>query len=231
MRIKELRQQKNLTQDEIVEITGIKKRSYCDYEAEKADIPLSKLRIIATVLGVTVSELIDEQVIPKNYTLPMIENRLEEPSAVYAKRTDVISETQNIPLYNIHAQAGMIPIFDNIGINKTDEYIVIPRAPKCDGAIFITGDSMYPLLKSGDIVAYKMITNIKEGIFWGEMYIVSVRNDDEDYISVKYIHKGKNEDYIKLVSQNSHHESKEVLLENVKSLAIVKASIRINSMS
>ena len=41
------------------------------------------------------------------------------------------------------------------------DYISIPRLPKCDGAVYVTGDSMYPLLKSGDIVLYKEVSDIK----------------------------------------------------------------------
>jgi len=45
--IKEVRESKKLTQDEIVELSGIKKRTYVDYENGKSDIPLSKLKNLA----------------------------------------------------------------------------------------------------------------------------------------------------------------------------------------
>ena len=35
--------------------------------------------------------------------------------------------------------------------------IVIPNIPVCDGAVYVSGDSMYPILKSGDIVGFKSI--------------------------------------------------------------------------
>ncbi|PID89709.1 MAG: hypothetical protein CSB01_00695 [Bacteroidia bacterium] len=59
LKIKEIREAKNLTQDEIVGITGIKKRSYVDYENGKSDIPLSKLQKIAIALNVEIAELIE----------------------------------------------------------------------------------------------------------------------------------------------------------------------------
>jgi phage repressor protein C with HTH and peptisase S24 domain len=40
---------------------------------------------------------------------------------------------------------------------KELEQILIPHLPKCDGAFYVTGDGMYPLLKSGDLVLYKEI--------------------------------------------------------------------------
>ncbi len=61
LKIKEIRIGKNLTQDQLVKITGIKKRSYVDYENEKSDISISKLQIIANALEVTISELLNEE--------------------------------------------------------------------------------------------------------------------------------------------------------------------------
>lgn len=57
--IKEVRESKKLTQDEIVEISGIKKRTYVDYENGKSDIPLSKLQNIANALNVNLFELFE----------------------------------------------------------------------------------------------------------------------------------------------------------------------------
>ncbi|MFV5689064.1 helix-turn-helix domain-containing protein [Flavobacterium sp. ZT3R25] len=57
--IKEIRENKKLTQDEVVELSGIKKRTYVDYENGKSDIPLSKLQNIAIALKVNLFELFD----------------------------------------------------------------------------------------------------------------------------------------------------------------------------
>jgi transcriptional regulator with XRE-family HTH domain len=58
--IKEIREKKKLTQDEVVELSGIKKRTYVDYENGKSDIPLSKLQNIATALKVNLFDLFDD---------------------------------------------------------------------------------------------------------------------------------------------------------------------------
>jgi hypothetical protein len=91
---------------------------------------------------------------------------------------------------------------------------------------------MYPLLKSGDIIMYKELNNSIESIFFGEMYLLSIDLDGDEYVTVKWIHKSeKGEEFIKIVSQNSHHQPKDVHLSSIKALALIKASIRINSMS
>lgn len=144
--------------------------------------------------------------------------------------TDSIRQEQIIPLYNIEATAGLVPLFTSQEHQTTEGFISIPNLPKCDGAIHVTGDSMYPLLKSGDIVLYKQINDIANNIFWGEMYLISVDMEGEEYVTVKYIQRSEQENYIRLVSHNQHHSDKEVPISKVVALAFVKASIRINSM-
>ena len=58
--IKEIRESKKLTQDEVVTLSGIKKRTYVDYENGKSDIPMSKLQNIATALKVHIFELFED---------------------------------------------------------------------------------------------------------------------------------------------------------------------------
>ncbi|OIQ15603.1 MAG: peptidase S24 [Flavobacterium sp. MedPE-SWcel] len=149
----------------------------------------------------------------------------------YRLKTDNSVENQQIPLYNLEAVAGLVPLFgDNKAFQPVD-HIMIPNLPKCDGAVYVTGDSMYPLLKSGDIVMYKEVNDIVNGIFWGEMYLLSIDMGGEEYITVKYVQKAEDSHYIKLVSENRHHQAKEVRLDQVKALALVKGSIRINAMT
>jgi phage repressor protein C with HTH and peptisase S24 domain len=160
-------------------------------------------------------------------------NLVNEQAEVYELKTDLlINEPQLVPLYNIEASAGIVTLFKDSSQNTPVDYIQIPNLPKCDGAVYITGDSMYPLLKSGDIVMYKQIQNIQDGIFWGEMYLISIDQDGDEMVLVKYVQKSqKGDDWIKLVSQNQHHQDKDVKTSKVRALALIKASIRINSMS
>lgn len=147
----------------------------------------------------------------------------------FKHKTDDMRKTDRIPLYNIEAVAGVVAIFDDLHKQKPTDYLTIPNLPLCDGAVHVTGDSMYPLLKSGDIIAYKVLNN-KENIFWGEMYLLSIDFDGDTYITVKYVQKSNLEGYVKLVSQNQYHQDKEVPFDSIKFAALVKASIRINSM-
>ncbi|WP_242410308.1 helix-turn-helix transcriptional regulator [Flavobacterium sp. Root901] len=146
------------------------------------------------------------------------------------KTIDSLHVSQEIPLYDLEAVAGLRELFNSGKPQRVLDTIKIPNLPKCDGAISVTGDSMYPLLKSGDIVLYKETEF--ENIFFGEMYLLSVKlNDWEEYITVKYVQKSEQgPQFVKLVSQNSHHQPKDIHISKISALALIKASIRINTM-
>ncbi|MCV9926640.1 S24 family peptidase [Flavobacterium sp. LS1R49] len=156
-----------------------------------------------------------------------IENALvQEPNSIYKVKT----QKQQVPLYDVEAPAGIVSLFKDSSQAALD-YISIPNLPKCDGAIYVNGDSMYPLLKSGDIIMYKKINIAAENIFWGEMYLVSLTTDDlEEFVMVKWAQKSdKGDDWIKLVSENPQHQPKDVNFKNIKGLALIKATVRINA--
>jgi phage repressor protein C with HTH and peptisase S24 domain len=147
----------------------------------------------------------------------------------FLRNSDRIISEHSVPLYNIEGTAGLVPLFTDNNSAQPVDYINIPNLPKCDGAIYIVGDSMYPILKSGDIVLYKQVNDL-ENIFWGDMYLLSLDMEGEEFVTVKYIQKSERQGYIKLVSQNPHHADKEVAIDRIRALAFVKASIRMNSL-
>ena len=145
-------------------------------------------------------------------------------------RTDRRKQLQSIPLYELDAAAGLVALF-NDQVRKTPiSHIQIPDLPPCDGAIYVRGDSMYPLLKSGDIVLYKEIHKDMSSILWGEMYLLSFVIEGDSYIAIKYIQKAEDERFVRLVSHNPHHSPKDIPVDSIQALALVKASVRFNTI-
>lgn len=154
----------------------------------------------------------------------------EKESNIYKLKTDYNLENQAIPLYEVDATAGLITLFDNQVMQNPIGELSIPNAPKCDGAVYVRGDSMYPILKSGDIVAYKTIYD-PANIFWGEMYLLDIDVEGEQYLTIKYVQRSdKGDNHVYLVSHNGNHQPVHILKSNIRALALVKASIRYNSM-
>lgn len=144
------------------------------------------------------------------------------------KYTEKTLDEQEVSLYDVGAAANLKTLFCSKDQNILGK-IKIPDMPKCDGAIYVTGDSMYPLLKSGDIIIYKEIQDI-HSIFFGEMYLLSMEVEGDEYLTVKYVNRSDKEGFIKLVSYNTYHEPLDVSLTDIKAMALVKMSIRKNTM-
>lgn len=168
----------------------------------------------------------------------MIKNKhsfdmVTEPVESYRKTKDAIYEIQRVPLFNLEATMGLVPLVDGNGVDeeKVIDYISIPSMPSCDGAIYASGDSMYPLLKSGDMIAYKRIEVERANIFFGEMYIVAVKLDESSTMkTIKFVHQSElGDDYIKLVSHNQHHTPKDIRLSQIAAIGLVRASIRLHN--
>lgn len=136
-------------------------------------------------------------------------------------------DDRSVSLYDITAAANLKTMLA-CGAQFVVGKIMIPSIPRCDGAVYVSGDSMYPLLKSGDIIGFKEISDLNYLIF-GEIYLISYHtNDGNDYLAVKYVNRSEKPGCIKLVSYNTHHEPMDLPMENIQAIGIVKFSVRKN---
>lgn len=142
---------------------------------------------------------------------------------------ELINENVIVPLYDIEAAANLAKIMTKENENIIG-YISIPNMPAVDGAIEVRGDSMYPIIKSGDIVVFKWVSS-PEYINFGEMYLVSYIWDNDVHVTVKYVNRSPIPEHIRLVSYNSHYEPLDVPVSSIQSIALVKVSIRYNTLS
>lgn len=152
-----------------------------------------------------------------------------QPNHTFALSTDRKVEIQDIPLYDLSATAGIMAIFNDLSITPED-YLRVPNLPPVDGAIYVRGESMTPLLKSGDIIIYKKLALSLDSILWGQIYLLSFDAGGDTFTVVKYIQKSDEPKHIRLVSQNSQFEPKDIPLSSIRALAIVKASITFHTI-
>lgn len=219
-RLKLIRRQLGWTQEQLAQRFGIGKAALSMIETGKAGLTARNRNILVQELNVNPDWL--ERGEGEMFNV-------EPDLQAFMLRTDSSLPMQSVPLYSIEGTAGLVPLFNKREELKPVNFIHIPNLPKCDGAIYIVGDSMYPLLKSGDIVLYKQLQHLDD-IFWGDMYLLSIDIDGEEYVTVKYIQKSDKEGYVKLVSENRHHAEKDVAMNRIRAIALVKASIRMNSL-
>ena len=220
-RVKLIRKALGITQEQLAQRLGVGKTALSMIETGKSRLSSRNRNILVQDLNVNPSWLESGR--------GEMFNADPALSASFGRGTEMTMPLQSVPLYSIEATAGLVPLFEQQESHNPINYIHIPNLPKCDGAVYVAGDSMYPLLKSGDIVLYKQLHDL-EDIFWGDMYLLSIDMDGEEYVTVKYIQRSEREGYVRLVSQNQHHAEKEVALSRIRAIALIKASIRMNSM-
>ncbi|MFV0521079.1 MAG: helix-turn-helix transcriptional regulator [Mangrovibacterium sp.] len=213
--LKKLRKDLNLTQKKLAEVLDVQQPFLSRIENGLDPIP-----------G-TFSEKIKERL----HILNLEEYMMSSSRSTYRRlRSDVNFEKQVVPIYEMEATAGIADIFlNNQNVNPSD-HLMIPNLPKADGALFARGDSMYPLVKNGDLVVYKMVNRLPELLIWGEMYILYFNFDGEEMLTIKFVQQGSTPDSIMLVSQNQHHMPKEYNLKDLKAAALVKAVINYRAM-
>lgn len=140
----------------------------------------------------------------------------------------------------IDAESYKIPLFDSILFTQEDLFkelrsptlghIIIPNISSVDGALYIKGDTMSPLISSGDIVIFKKVEIGAENIIWGNIYIISYALDGDSYTVLKYLRRTNRIGYVKLESFNPRYDPQEIPTASITALALVKASITFHTI-
>ena len=120
---------------------------------------------------------------------------------------------------NIEGTASKAIVFDDER-EENFQIMNIPGFEDCTDAINVWGDSMYPVLKSGEIIILK---EWKESfINYGKIYLVVTRNGNR---MIKYLKPAEGKGMIKCVSENPEHPAFDVPLESIYKIYLVKGHI------
>lgn len=213
------------SQVQLADIIGTDKSGVSDLKAGRKKISLDHMRSMKKKYP----ELNLEWFIGEDNEMLLQNEQSIATNQEFVLKTDRRYDSQDIPIYELSAAASLTTVFN--GHPNILGHLKIPNMPKSDGALYVTGDSMYPLLKSGDIAIYKQINDLHDGIVYGEMHIISVVIDGDLTTVIKFIQKSeKGDEWLRLVSQNSYHAPRDVHFSKVKAAALIKGSVRINSM-
>lgn len=147
----------------------------------------------------------------------------------FTLQTDHEKNLRQIPVYEIEATAGFMALYKDLPPAPID-YITIPNLPPVDGAIYARGDSMSPLIESGDIIIFKKVELCPDNVLWGNIYIVSYTIEGDNYTVLKYLRHSSRDGYIRLESFNSRYDPQDIPIDSIKALALVKASITFHTI-
>ena len=146
----------------------------------------------------------------------------------FGNTTEEVREYK-VPFFDMAATAGFSVLYQD-SKELVSDYIIIPNLPPVDGAIYAKGDSMSPLIASGDIIVFKKIDAAPENILWGNIYIVSYCLDGDSYTVLKYLRHSTRIGYVKLESFNPRYDPQEIPAASITALALVKASITFHTI-
>lgn len=129
------------------------------------------------------------------------------------------SDIAPIPLVTEHAAAGFGNDCFSIQESDVKDYYIIPkfRFNHVDFMIEVSGISMYPHFKSGDVIACTILHEAKY-IQWNRCHVIATRDQG---ILVKRIMPSEKEGCFKVVSENKDFPPFDLPKEDITGLALV----------
>lgn len=128
-------------------------------------------------------------------------------------------QKSGVPLIPIEAVAGNGSYaYDDLPV---ENYYTVAEFKRADFLIRVTGDSMTPKYKAGDIVACRAVQERKFWQ-WHTIYVIATQNQG---VLIKRVEEGATPDCITCVSENPAYRPFQVPLEEIVSVALVMGAI------
>lgn len=128
---------------------------------------------------------------------------------------------EGIPLIPIDAMAGVLTENSTAVMDFECDHYIVPMFKGADFLIPVKGDSMQPKYFSGDIVACKRLP-FDTFFQWNRTYVI----DSDQGVLIKRVRRGKDDQHIMVVSENTDYEPFEVEKSHIHSLALVIGVVR-----
>lgn len=128
------------------------------------------------------------------------------------------------PVYDIDVTAGAMPRARMFATENIVGYVNLPSIPPGCRIVGVSGDSMQPVIRSGDLLAVRELTNIQQ-IFWGQIYVVVL----DDYCMVKYVRRHSDPDMVILRSENPNYDDMEIRRTDIRDLMFVQHIVHVDT--
>ena len=128
-----------------------------------------------------------------------------------------------VPYYDIDVTASLTESFSDVK-EEPEFYVDFRPFNDCTAYLPVFGDSMYPLITSGEIVALKKVIN-PEYIQYGEPHLIITNAEANNMRTLKIIRKHLKDDMIILKPVNPLFDEMTIPRKTILSLYIVKGKI------
>ena len=128
-----------------------------------------------------------------------------------------------VPVYDIDVTAGMMPRDMMFASERIVGYIDLPTLNPRSRVVTASGDSMAPVIRSGDMLAIRELSTAAH-IVWGSIYVVLL----DDYRLVKYVRRHQNPALVILHSENPNYDDMEIPRADIRELMLVESILHID---
>lgn len=144
---------------------------------------------------------------------------LFEKKMALLKSSDVAAE-DGVPVYDVPIDASFIERYRDERYEPLF-HLDIPKLRNCNFGAIVSGNSMYPVMKSGTIAICRIVEDL-DYFDPGEMYFLSTINGFE---TVKYVQPGEHADELLLIPHNDKIKPTTIKKNMVVKMCIVEAWI------
>ena len=131
-----------------------------------------------------------------------------------------------IPYYDVDAIGGKVDLFREDHKEHVKDYIEAPFMKDCSMFINVSGDSMYPTYKRGDIIGIKRMSDFAT-IEYGQPYVIVTK----DNRMIKYIRKSSTKGKWLLCSENkAKYDDFEIDMSKILHVFLVRGIVRIENL-
>lgn len=223
-RIRQLMRELNVKQLEFAEKIGIDASNLSKYLNGKIPVSEAFVNKIVVNLGVSKRWLEQGGGSPFESVVAAASPAVTVPAITMASGAIESAErptAHGTPVYDIDVTAGALPRARMFSDDLIIGYINLPQLDARDRIVTVSGDSMAPVIRSGDMVAIRETPN-KDLIFWGQIYVVLTEN----FRLVKYMRRHPDPSMVILRSENPNYDDIDMPRRDILDLMLVHDIIR-----
>ena len=220
-RVKYIIREMGLTQGEFARRIGVDSSNMSKYLNGKLPLNDSLINRIVVNLGLS------KDWITTGSDLPYAKQPVTMPSEAMVFdgqiRNVPSTDRQGTPVYDIDVTAGIMPRARMFASENIVGYVNLPGIPEGCRIVTVSGDSMHPVIRSGDFIAVRELSNLQQ-IFWGQIYVVVL----DDYCMVKYVRRHDDPEMVILRSENRNYDDMEVRRTDIRDMMFVQHILHVD---
>lgn len=218
-RIKYLIRNLGYRQNEFADKIGVNPSNLSKYINGHLPIGDSMINRIVVNIGVSKEWLVNGTDLPFAKGTPM-PPQISVPSSLVKPEP-----LQGTPVYDVDVTAGTMPRAQMFADDRIVGSVNMPDLISPQSRIVrVSGDSMSPVIRSGDYLAVRELTNTRQ-IYWGQIYVVML----DDYRMVKYVRRHHDPEQVILHSENPAYDDMEVPRSDIHELMFVQTILHIDT--